>query len=353
MISTIRRCSLMVFIPPALAAAAVFLCPPETGQGQPAQQCTGVHHISWPAVNPVWSLCWIAPNASSGVDGSGLELRHVFYKGKRVFWRAHVPVLNVHYDSGLSYRDWANQLAPFEADNVITPGLYAEPKLAIKTVCDHPGTDGGTFSGVALTKTADHFTLTTQMAAGWYRYIQTWTFYKNGVIEPRFAFTAVNNPHVTMPHNHHVYWRFDFDIDGFANDVIEQLDPSTKAWKPITIESSRKRDAKHQIHWRVRDKGKNNGYEVIPGSKDDSVPADAWGVSDIWALHYHANEIDDGGATGGTTGDAAHLNKYLNKENIDGQDVVLWYRAGFRHVSQPGHVGCGTVGPKLVPFGAW
>lgn len=27
-----------------------------------------------------------------------------------------------------------------------------------------------------------------------------------------------------MRHRHHVYWRFDFDVEGSANDVIEQFD---------------------------------------------------------------------------------------------------------------------------------
>ncbi len=327
-----------------------FLPTPPEAQSQ-AVYCAAPHHIQWPATNPVWSLCWVAPNASSGVDGSGLELRHVFYKGKRVFWRAHAPVLNVLYDSGLSYRDWANQLFPFEADNVLIPGLYAEPHFPPKTVCDHPGTDAGTFSGVAVEKSSDCLILTTQMSAGWYRYIQKWTFDLDGRIKSRFAFTAVTNPHVWMPHNHHVYWRFDFDIDGFTNDVIEEFNAPPSAWTAYAVEKNQRRDAAKQRKWRVRDKGKNIGYEVIPGGKDGVE--DAWGVSDVWALRYHANEIDDGGATGGPTGDAAHLNKYLNKEYIDGQDVVLWYRAGLRHVSAPGHVGCEIVGPDLVPFGKW
>jgi hypothetical protein len=48
-------------------------------------QCAYPNKIDWPAGNPVWSMCWVAPNNSSGISGSGLELRHVFYKGKRVF----------------------------------------------------------------------------------------------------------------------------------------------------------------------------------------------------------------------------------------------------------------------------
>src|SRR5207244_4088855 len=42
--------------------------------------CAPPYKIDWPASNPVWSFCWVPPDNSSGVDGSGLELRNVFYK---------------------------------------------------------------------------------------------------------------------------------------------------------------------------------------------------------------------------------------------------------------------------------
>src|SRR5262249_22692761 len=67
--------------------------------GGPAAQ----HHVQWPsAKNPIWSFYWVAPPDSTNPHGSysGLELRHVFYKGKRVFWQANTPVVNVHYDRG-------------------------------------------------------------------------------------------------------------------------------------------------------------------------------------------------------------------------------------------------------------
>src|SRR5687767_6697526 len=94
------------------------------GQAVPGY-CVSPYKINWPTSNPVWSLCWVPPDNSSGVDGSGLELRHVFYKGKRVFWQAHIPVLNVKYDPGgcggptLSYRDWQNSLVDFDANNLV------------------------------------------------------------------------------------------------------------------------------------------------------------------------------------------------------------------------------------------
>src|SRR5216683_2810083 len=83
--------------------------------------CSAPNKINWPAANPVWSLCWVAPSSSDGVDGSGLELRHVFYKGKRVFYQASAPVVNVKYQPGgcggstLSYRDWLTYQVPFNA----------------------------------------------------------------------------------------------------------------------------------------------------------------------------------------------------------------------------------------------
>jgi hypothetical protein len=257
----------------------------------------------------------------------------------------------VKYDPGgcgngpeLSYRDWQNSLMPFDANNVLSAG-YAEPTVSPKTVCDHPGTDSGAFTGVAVEKGATKLVLTTQMQAGWYRYIQKWTFYLDGTIEPRFGFTAITDYCTSKPHNHHVYWRFDFDIDGAANDAIEVRN---FLWTLVPKETSDNYAPKAFRTWRVRDKSSGRGYQVTPGPADGV--ADAWAVADVWALLYRSNEIDDGGAIVGPGGDAAHLNNYRNGENINGRDVVLWTHAMHRHDSG---ISCQFVGPTLKPFGAW
>jgi len=227
-----------------------------------------------------------------------------------------------------------NEYAPFQVN-------------PLKTMCDHPGSaDQGTFKGVTVESTADHYKLTTQLRAGWYRYIQSWTFFKNGDIQPRFSFTVSNeNPGMAAKaHNHHAYYRFDFDIDGFPNDVIESYDG--KAWHAITKEVSQRHNAQN-AKWRVRDKGKNIGYEVLPGANDFAVP-DAWSGADVWAVRYHGNEMDDGGPVGT---DAAHMNTLLNNEAMDGQDVVLYCRVAGRHTG--GQATCHYLGPTLRPFGNW
>jgi hypothetical protein len=93
---------------------------------------------------------------------------------------------------------------------------------------------------------------------------------------------------------------------------------------------------------------RDGGYIIAPGPQDGI--ADAFGVADAWDLAYHGNEIDDGGATGGAMGDAAHMDNYKNNENVNGADVVFWYRAGHSH---NGGLTCSTVGPRLTPIGPW
>lgn len=312
-----------------------------------AQDCQYPNLIEWPAADPVWKMCWVAPPNSSGVDGSGLELRSVYYKGKLVMNRAHVPVINVKYDPGgcggtfLSYRDWMVEYQAYEVDNVLLQG-YAEPMAPPNTVCDHPGFDSGGFEGVAVMKGADRLTLTTQLRTTWYRYIQTWTFYPDGTLEPRIAFTAVDHFCTPKPHTHNAYWRFDFDLQDAAHDVVEERNGGT--WSVLS-ESQRIKDPSTNRRWRIRDTVTNDSVDLIPGSNDNTV--DNFGVSDFWSLAYHDTELDDGGATSGPMGDAAHLDSYVNAETIEdgAHNIVVWYRGGEYHNGDAHH--CEITGPTL------
>jgi hypothetical protein len=318
-------------------------------------QCQPPYRIEWPAANPVWTMCWLPPDQSSGPSGSGLELRYARYKGKLMFWRASMPVLNVLYDAGSgwcgpTYRDWLNELQAFDADNVLQPG-YAEPTHPPTTVCDHPGSDSGTFAGVAVEKLADRLVLTTQTRAGWYRYIQKLVFRPDGSVEPQLGFTAVTHPCTSEGHTHHGYWRFDLDIDGAANDRVQERRKFLffHWWRTLNPEASRLRNAGNSRRWRVRDRRTLRGVEIRPGALD-APGGDPFGGSDVWALRYHGTETDDGGSTGGALGDAQHIDPYVNGEGIDGQDVVVWYRVGFRHEHGPA---CHLVGPRLAAIGSW
>src|SRR3989442_3139880 len=122
------------------------------------------------------------------------------------------------------------------------------------------------------------------MAAGWYRYSQKWTFHLDGTIEPRFGFSAVTNYCTSKPHDHHAYWRFDFDVIGFPSDVLEQFNwlaifiPGVPAWTALGESSVNRGNAFTQV-WRARDKPTRRGYVVLPGPQDGV--ADNWAVADM------------------------------------------------------------------------
>lgn len=303
-------------------------------------QCGGGNHVVWPAQNPVWDFCWFSPDQSSGPDGSGIELRYVRYRGKLVLWRANMPVLNVLYDPGgcggwnLTYRDWMNELAPF--DNTVDPPV---------TTCETPGSDPGTFFGVEVDTHADRVVLTTQTQAGWYRYVQKISFHDDGRIIPLLGFTAVTDSCVDKPHTHHGYYRFDFDINGAGGDHIRQrrLFLFIPIWQKQGPEGTRNRAANRR--WRVVDSS-GSAYEITPGMHDGDPP-DSFAGSDVWMLRYRGTEGDDGGATSGALGDAQHIDPFVNGESIDGTDVVLWYRTSHRHASG---LACTLVGPTLRPI---
>lgn len=319
--------------------------------------CEPPHRIEWPEHNPVWSLCWVSPDESAGIDGSGIELRDVMYNGKLVLRRAGLPVLNVQYDPGGcgAYRDWQHTLMDFEADNAVGPqgSRYAEPSVEPRTVCDHPGIDAGNFQGVAAWKTADRLTLITQLQAGPYRYIHKWVFWLDGRIDARVAFTSRFDPCNFKPHNHHAYWRFEFGIGGDGDAVAEEPQwPSQRGmltWHPFLTETTRRSDARRGAVWRVRSPSLQRGYQI--SSLPENGVADAWAVADLWILAFHPNEIDDGGAARGPGGSAVQLARYIDDEPLDGADLVLWTHAVDRHDGRSTR--CHFVGPTLRPTGNW
>jgi len=318
-----------------------FYCP------SPQRGTPGQFWLSWPATNPVWRFLAIRPAASSGISGSGLELRFVDYRGKRVLYQAHVPILNVKYDGDVCgpYRDWQYDEHCFQCDGVdVGPG-FRRANTVPQTACS--GSDAGNFTGVAIFETECELILTTEMEAGWYRYIQEWRFHVDGTIRPRFKFTATTNSCVCNVHNHHCYWRFDFDIRTPGYNLVEEYNnppiiPNTN-WHKKVYEIKRYRDYGRHRKWRISNTQSGETYEIIPGPTDGI--ADIYGRGDLWVVRYHSTEIDDGGFGPGTE---AGIDKFVNGEVVENQDVVVWYGAHFRHdVREQGPAECHEVGPTL------
>lgn len=307
----------------------------------------------------LWDFIVVRPKASSGINGSGVELRFVDYRGTRVLYQAHVPILNVQYGAagaaagcGPTYRDWQNAEACFTAvgSEPVGPGwrLCSQAPQSIL----ESGHDGGNFRGVALWYNEGDLRIVSQLQAGWYRYISDWHLRDDGTIGPRFGFAATANPCTCKVHTHHAYWRLDFDIVTADDNVVEEYNnppiiPGTH-WHTKRYEIRRPRDPGRQRRWRVRKRGTPIGYSIVPGPHDGT--ADAYGAGDVWVLRYHSGEIDDGhGFTTDPALSRADIDRFLTGEPVDGYDIVVWYGGHFvhdeAHPSPGGHI----VGPDLTP----
>lgn len=288
----------------------------------------------------LWEMTVVRPSASSGTpsERSGVEVRDVKYKGKSVLKRGHAPVLNVQYDGNFCgpYRDWqyaegffnapsAGAVDPAAGIRVLAPGQVATTAL-------ESGVDSGNFRGVAIYTQNVGFgfetVLVSEMEAGWYRYIMEWRFAPDGTIRPRYGFGAVTSSCVCAAHNHHVYWRLDFDVVSPANKIF-QTERGRKFMQPVTTETARLRNYGTNRSYTIQNSTSDEAYKLVPGLSDGA--SDQYGVGDFWFLQYKSvsgapTEIDDA-----NSGTAANFAPWLNGESLVNQDVVVWYGAHFRH----------------------
>lgn len=307
----------------------------------------------------LWRFLVVRPAASSGTNGSGVEIRYVDYRGKRVLYRAHVPILNVKYTVGSCgpYRDWQNEEGMIHAIGTdVAPGfrLCSSPATTILDT----GSDVGNFLGVAIYVKGLEVIIVSEMEAAWYRYISEWRLHANGTIRPRFGFSAVNSSScVCNTHHHHAYWRFDFDIRTAGNNRVREFNSppiiGSSNWNSKNYEIKRFRDPSRRRKWRVENTVSGEAYDIIPGPDDGtSISSPDWPFprGDVWLLRYRGTELDDGVVAVGPPYEA-DLDRFTNGESINAKDVVVWYSAHFSHdtASEPPGVHGHIVGPNLRP----
>ena len=347
--------------PPGARANDTGLCGAPVDANQPTAN-RGTAGQAWVTVTQggatLWKFLVVRPAASSGTNGSGIELRFVDYRGKRLLYRAHVPILNVKYDGDACgpYRDWQWQEGEIQATGVdVAPGFRLCPSPAT-TIVDS-GSDTGNYLGTAVFVQGQEVVLVSEMQAGWYRYVSQWRLHTDGTIRPRFAFAAVSSSCVCNVHHHHAYWRFDFDLRTPANNRVREFNDPPLAgashWHDKRFEVRRPRDPARHRKWRVENTKTGEAYDIVPGGEDGVATAQPdwpFGRGDVWILRYHGNEVDDGVVAIGPPYEA-NIDQWLSGESVLDQDVVVWYGAHFTHdlthddPATHGHI----VGPDLKP----
>jgi hypothetical protein len=282
--------------------------------------------VVWPSSpEPLWTFDW---RLADSPDQEGVVIRSARFRGRQVFYKASLPSLRV---------DYSGKCGPFK-DPLNYNNAQATSRCPGSRVCTYSYVSGG-FRGLAVE--SYH-----RISA--YRLTHRWVFWDDGMVMSRLYSAGLYCPN---DHRHHAYWRFDFDIEGSANDLAFEYNsyaPDTgwgAGWHPKTYERTRLKNPSSSRRWAIMDKGSQHGYFIIPGGNDGV--ADSFAPNDIWFLRYHGSE-DRNGNQGSAASDG--LDAYINSESTDGQDVVLWYCAHLSHHADSGGDDWHSAGPDLVPF---
>jgi primary-amine oxidase len=171
--------------------------------------------------------------------------------------------------------------------------------------------------------------------------------------------TLVGKRLVAVNHDHYMAFRIDMDVDGTANRFVEdrfvprrisENGPRRSLWQvesramgvegPVTtpinaaqfrVESTTRKNAQ----------GYPTGYQLMPGHTDISIlaPDDplqvraGFSAYTMWSSAYAPHELYAAGPYPNENPDVDGLPKWVSaKRSIDGNDLVLWYTIGFRHV---------------------
>jgi Cu2+-containing amine oxidase len=280
--------------------------------------------VQWPSANnPIWRFNWTLADSP---DAEGIAITSAYFHGREVFYKASLPSLRVQYDGPCGpYKDPLNynnaQPIPVNKVNVYTIGFWGF--LAVVAEAYH--------------------------TIGNYKLTERWYFWNDGTVAPRLFSAGLQ---CNYNHRHHVYWRFDFDIDGAGNDLALEYNTSTPdlgwgpGWHTKQNEIVRLKNSSTRRCWAILNKGGSYpGYMIIPGPTDTT--ADAFSTGDLWVLRYHGAE-DQHGRQGSAYDDV--MAPLLNFEPTDGQDLVLWYCAHLNHEAADGAAEVHSVGPNLIPF---
>lgn len=271
-------------------------------------------HTNWNE----WSFDWEVK------DGAGLALRNVFYKSEFVIWKSSMPVIRVHYAN--------NACGPYQ-DKLDWYNLVPLSWCGNQKVCQQSYVSGGrTWLEVGV-----------ESHIGQYVLYQVWYLSRDGWIGAHLFSKGLQ---CQVNHEHHPYWRIDFDVNGAAADQVFVRDNNRPnqgwgpGWMKYTNELNTVKSPGTARVWFQRDNPTAHGVWVLPGSSDGT--ADSFSNKDVAPRLYRGSEDESWpfGASG-------HLG-YNNNEDIQERDDIVWYVAHMPHAAAQGPSIWHSVGPWML-----
>ncbi len=252
-------------------------------------------------------------------NSSGLVLTNVDYNGSRIISKVSMPVMRVEYNN-----DVCGPYADILSSRRLKSATQGAPDSAChnQAVCVRTFTQGG----------EDKLEVGANWQIGEYQIYQTYYFSENGYVDSRVYSRGLQ---CQTDHRHHAHWMFDFDIDDSANDRIKRGDDSVQSLEFNDLRSS-------TSHWTIEDTVSGNQVRLV-SSSDDGI-ADNFSRWDAAGRLFNASEV--GRWTKGARGEIGE-NWMSPPENIEGQDIVMWYVSHLPHAASEGSAIWHASGPRV------
>ncbi len=228
-------------------------------------------------------------------ESAGLSLFLVDYKGKRILWEAALPYVTVDHQT----RD----LSLDNEDSTDHGSLWL------------PMGERSQTSSVRIDDFRGGFEISVDFGTHAYGYTQVWRFHEDGRFSP---WLIIHGHGVHNSHTYHPHWRFDFDLNGADNDIVERFSNgnwetiTNEGWFPFTGESD-----ENGAVWRQADTKSKTSITIRPH---------LWEDAELFALRYHSGEWIPPSPQGENSNETFPA-AYAGSEDIEGKDVALWYVA--------------------------
>ncbi|MFC4467736.1 copper amine oxidase [Streptomyces xiangluensis] len=353
-----------------------------------AADCSAAYRIEQKlSTGTTWRMCWRYDT------NAGLVLEKISYQPKgeaqpiKVLTSAKLAQIHVPYDDGsVEYDDLTGfgfaqglmNLAPAECPGgtiktVKVPDAWDPENPNVKGLCTTTRSrghayrmQGDTGNQVYQAQGKDLLVYTVNQV-GWYEYMTEWRFQDDGTVNMNVGATGSLSPgdydagdgrgwplgkgakDYATSHNHNVFWRLNFGLDGSSKNKIEQYDsvvsapaqggeaPRNKTTRTkVTKELAG--DAKNMRWWRVvSNTGKNKddharSYEIVPGATS-TYPGRSYTKHDIYFTEYKkCEQFASHNPRNCGTGAGKSVDKWVNGQALT--QPIVWMNVGFHHVAR-------------------
>lgn len=196
-----------------------------------------------------------------------------------------------------------------------------------------------------------------------YTWIIRWQLHDDGTIEPSIGATGTlhtfgtntnygdaigNSGSIAIASAINYFWRIHFDIaENGTNDVVEEFNVTPSAdgseknlsVTQLSIETGRTIDQQLKRSWRVRDgiiandDGHPVSYHLEPlntGYQYNGHDGQEWAQSDLYITQFNVCErfVTN---NPGNEGCLSDITGFLDEQNINGADIVIWYGINYHH----------------------